>query len=117
MTPEQRLDRLERVAKLFVAAGLRAREQSRDQHENINILINMHMQNGEQWRAESHALNEKINILIDAQLDTNEQIRGLVSGQARADKETAELRKSHKLTDQALRAFINSLRKGHNGKS
>jgi len=110
MTPEQRLDRLERVAKLFVAAGLRAREQSRGQNEKINILISMHMQHEEHSRAESHALNEKINILIDTQMQTTEQIKGLAAGQARADQETAALKKS-------LQAFIDSLRKGHNGSS
>src|SRR5690349_8435859 len=99
MTPEQRLDRLERVAKLFVAAGLRAREQSRQQSEKINILIHMHMQHEEQNRAESHGLNEKMNILVNTQMETSEQIRALAAGQSRANQETADLKKS-------LQAFI-----------
>ena len=33
MTPEQRLDRLERIAKLLVKAGLRARGEFRKQNE------------------------------------------------------------------------------------
>src|ERR1700730_4323941 len=40
MTSEQRLDRLERIAKLFVSAGLRARRNMKDQEEKINIIIN-----------------------------------------------------------------------------
>ena len=39
MTSEQRLDRLERVAKLMVKAGLRARGQIREHDEKIVILI------------------------------------------------------------------------------
>ena len=39
MTSEQRLDRLERVAKLMVKAGLRARRQIREYDEKILILI------------------------------------------------------------------------------
>jgi len=39
MTTEQRLDRLERIATLFVKAGLRARANAREQDQKINILI------------------------------------------------------------------------------
>jgi hypothetical protein len=49
MTSEQRLDRLERVAKLFVAAGLRARRNMRDMDEKINILIDALIQNQERF--------------------------------------------------------------------
>src|SRR6266576_3580551 len=47
MTPEGRLGRIERIAKLFVRAGRRARGDLRQQEEKINILINLHMQNEE----------------------------------------------------------------------
>ncbi len=39
MTPEQRLDRLERIARLIVDDGLRARRRMREQNEKIKILI------------------------------------------------------------------------------
>ena len=39
MTPEQRLDRLERVVNLMVKAGLRARSQMREQGNKIDIII------------------------------------------------------------------------------
>lgn len=42
MTSEQRLDRLERIAKLFAKAGLRARKQFREQYE---ILMDAQMRN------------------------------------------------------------------------
>jgi uncharacterized coiled-coil protein SlyX len=49
MTDEQRLDRLERIVKLMIKAGLRARRQSREQDEKMNILIAMHMENEERF--------------------------------------------------------------------
>ncbi len=49
MTPEQRLDRLERIAKLFVRAGLRARRNMRELDEKMNILIDAQIQNEERF--------------------------------------------------------------------
>ena len=53
MTDEQRLDRLERIVKLMIKAGLRARQEararSREQDEKINILIDIHMRNEEMF--------------------------------------------------------------------
>jgi hypothetical protein len=89
MTPEQRLDRLERVVKLFANAGRKARGE---------------------WREQSREQAEKINILIHMQMKTDEQIEKQAVAQA-------ELTKSQDRTDRALRKFINSLRKGRNGKS
>jgi hypothetical protein len=54
MTPEARLDRLERIAKLFVRAGLRYRRDLRELGEKINIMVNTQMQNDERF-----ARNEK----------------------------------------------------------
>ncbi len=49
MTPEQRLDRLERIAKLFVRAGLRARRNMCELDEKMNILIDAQIQNKERF--------------------------------------------------------------------
>ena len=118
MTPEQRLDRVERILGTLATSGRKARSEFR---EKINILISMQMRNEEAWRAESRSQDEKIKILIDAQIRNeaawraesnviNEQIKAVAVAQA-------ELTKSQKLTDQALRAFINSHRKRGNGDS
>ena len=93
MTPEQRLDRTERILMLMVRAGRRARKEW---NEKVNILIDAQLRNEAAWRAESKAINEQLKVLAVAQ---------------------AELTKSQKLTDRALRAFINSVRKGGNGHS
>ena len=93
MTPEQRLNRTERILMLMVKAGRRARKEW---NEKVNILIDAQIRNEAAWRAESNAINEQLKVLAVAQ---------------------AELAKSQKLTDQALRAFINSHRKRGNGNS
>lgn len=86
MTPEQRLDRVERILGLFLTVGRRARGE---------------------WRERSREQDEKINVLIHAQMETDDLIKGLAVGQARVNQELAELAKSQRLTDQALRDFIN----------
>ena len=100
MTPEERFDRIERILGLFISAGRRTREQwrerSREQDEKINIMIDTQIRDEAVWRAKSNAINEQLKAVAIAQ---------------------AELTKSQKLTDRALRAFINSLHKGSNGKS
>ena len=93
MTPDQRLDRVERILILFVNAGRKTRGQ---------------------WHTRSREQDDKINILIQSQMETTEQIKAMG---ARHDKDMVELRESQKLTDKALRAFINSLHKGRNGES
>ena len=75
MTDEQRLDRLERIAKLIVKAGINARKQSRVQDEKINILIDSQIKNEERFAAlaqtqadlaHGHAeTGDRLNALID----------------------------------------------------
>lgn len=89
MTPEQRLDRVERILGLFAREGRR-------------------------WRVQKREQDEKINILIQSQMETTELINKLATAH---DKEIDELRRSQELTQETLRNFINSLRKGRNGKS
>jgi hypothetical protein len=89
MTPEQRLDRLERIAQLLARAGLRAREAVR---ESVR---------------EHHA---KINMLIDAQLATEEQFAKLAQSQA-------QLAESQSHSDRRLDALIDIIREGRKGRS
>jgi hypothetical protein len=100
MTPEQRLDRVERILVLFVNAGRRVRgeyrQQSREQDEKINILIQTQMETEETMKA--------------SRAETEEILKRLAVSQT-------ELAESQKRTDKALRAFINSHRKSANGQS
>jgi hypothetical protein len=124
MTPEQRLKRVERILGRLATRGRKARSDFRDKinilidaqirseetfREKINILTDAQsrneeawLQHKEAWRAESHAVNEQIKA-------TDEQIKNVALAQI-------DLTKSQKLTDRALRDFINSLRKNRNGK-
>lgn len=64
MTPEQRLDRLERIAGLLAKAGLRARSQFRQQFE---ILVDAQMRN-----------EARLAKLTDAQLHTDQRLDALI---------------------------------------
>ena len=87
MTPEERLDRAEYILVRMAKSGREARTEFR---QKINILIDAQIRNEAAWRVESEAINEQLKVLAVAQ---------------------AELARSQKLTDRALRAFIDSLRK------
>jgi septal ring factor EnvC (AmiA/AmiB activator) len=87
MTPEERLNRVERILGLFVEEGRR-------------------------WRVRSREQDEKINMLIQAQMETSEQIN---RSSVNHEREMADLRRSQIATNEALRAFIKSLSKNRNG--
>jgi hypothetical protein len=82
MTSEQRLDRLERIVKLMIKAGLRARRQSREQDEKINILINLQIKNEELF-----AKNEERFAKNEERFAKNDGIvAALAASQASADE-------------------------------
>lgn len=74
MTPEQRLDRLERIAQLMVKAGLRARRHAREQDEKLDILIDAQIQS-EARQARSD----------ERQARSDERLDRLAEAQARSD--------------------------------
>jgi len=66
-------------------------------------LIDAQIRHEAVWSKESAAINE--------------QLKEVATAQAKNEKAIADLTKSQKLTDKTLRLFIDSLRKGGNGKS
>lgn len=86
MTPEKRLDRLERVAKLLVTSGRRTRNELRT---NINALIDAQMRNEIRF-------NEQFASLSAAQAQTGLQIRDLIVAQRRTEEKVEELAAAHK---------------------
>lgn len=74
MTPEERLDRLERITKLMVKAGLRARRQTREQDEKIGILIDAQIKNEERFGK----LAEAQIRLADSQTHTDQRLDALI---------------------------------------
>jgi hypothetical protein len=98
MTHEQRLDRLERIARLMVRAGLRARREMRQQDDKITIMIDAQIKNEDRYadlRASLNQHDEKIAMLIASQLRTDERFAELAEAQK-------ELAASHKTTERIL---------------
>ena len=65
---EARLDRLERIAKLLVRAGLRARREMRQQDDKITIMIDAQIKN-EQRFAELAESQKHTDRRLDALID------------------------------------------------
>ena len=89
MTPEARLDRLERMAMLLARAGFRSRSQ---------------------LRARDREHDEKIDHLVDLQIKNEEKF-------ARNEERFAKLAESQANTDQRLNSLIDIIREGRNGDS
>jgi hypothetical protein len=74
MTPEQKFDRLERIVKLMVKAGLRARSQMREQGDRINMIIEYQMQNEERFGRNE----ERFAKLAESQAHTDRRLDALI---------------------------------------
>jgi len=72
--PEERLDRLERIAKLLVRAGLRARREMRQQDDKITIMIDAQIKNEDRFAKLAQAQAE----LAEAQLHTDRRLDALI---------------------------------------
>ncbi len=107
MTLEQRVRRAERMLVIMANSGRRTRSEW---GFKINSLIHAQLMNEVAAREQK----ERIDILIRSQAETTEQIRSL---QMETSDQIKGLAAAQAKTDEALRAFINSLRKGHNGRS
>jgi hypothetical protein len=96
MNPEERLDRLEALARFFVVAERRHRKNIHAQDEKIDILINMQIQSEERFNARFAKNEERFE-------RTQQAIDRLVAAQAR--------------TDEKLQVLINTLRRTNLGGS
>ena len=77
--PEERLDRLERIAKLLVRAGLRARRELRQQDDKITIMIDAQIKN-EQRFAELVESQKHTDRRLDALIDIVKENRNGKTG-------------------------------------
>ncbi len=71
---EERLDRLERIAKLLVRAGLRARREMRQQDDKITIMIDAQIKNEERFAKLAQAQTE----LAESQAHTDRRLDALI---------------------------------------
>jgi len=94
MTPEARLDRLERLAMILARSGYRAR----------SVL-----------RARDREHDDKINHLIDLQIENEEKFARNEERFARNEERFARLAESQASTDQKLNSLIDIIREGRNG--
>ena len=74
MSTEDRLDRLERIARLMVRAGLRARREMRQQDDKITILIDAQIKNEERFAKLVQAQTE----LSESQIHTDRRLDALI---------------------------------------
>ena len=74
MNAEERLDRLERIAKLMVRAGLRARREMRQQDDKITIMIDAQIKNEERFAKLAQAQTE----LAESQTHTDRRLDALI---------------------------------------
>ena len=71
---EERIDRLERIAKLLVRAGLRARREMRQQDDKITIMIDAQIKNEERFARLAQAQTE----LAESQAHTDRRLDALI---------------------------------------
>ncbi|HEV7798192.1 MAG TPA: hypothetical protein VGO73_08560 [Pyrinomonadaceae bacterium] len=74
MAAEERLDRLERIARLMVRAGLRARREMRHQDDKITIMIDAQIKNEERFAKLAEAQTE----LAESQAHTDRRLDALI---------------------------------------
>jgi hypothetical protein len=71
---EERLDRLERIARLLVRAGLRARRELRQQDDKITIMMDAQIKNEERFAKLAQAQTE----LAESQTQTDRRLSALM---------------------------------------
>jgi hypothetical protein len=119
MIPEQRLDRLERIAKLMTKAGPGERRPMREMDEKIAIVIDMQIKSEERFaRVEERltAQDQKIGILLDLQMKNEERFARNEVRFTQLAESQQRLAESQTHTDRRLDALIDIIREGHNGK-
>jgi len=107
MTSEQRLDRLERVAKLFVRAGLGARRTIQEQSEKINIIISNQMEHDDRFAKMSQSIEQS----------HNELSQSLDRSHTELSQSLNELAKAQIHTSGRLDVLIEIVRRDRNGNS
>ena len=119
MTHEQRLDRLERIAKLFVRAGARYRRDLRELGDKLNILVDTQIKNEERFKL-NEALFQSQSVEYEKRFNKNEERsqrheERLTKLSEKTDRRFAELAESQARTDRSLAELIKIVTKGRNG--
>ncbi len=110
MTDEQRLDRLERIVKLMIKAGLRARKAAREQDEKINILIDSQMRTDERIAALASKTDERFaktdERLAALSAKTDERLADMATS---VKESIAAMAASEARTEERLKSFMETV--------
>jgi len=109
MTPEARLERLERIVMLLVKAGLRQRRDSREQDSKINHLIDHQTRNEEAFADQSGKLDKLVDLQLRSEeriADQNGRIDNLIKLQKHDEVRFARLVDSQINSDRRLEILI-----------
>ena len=109
MTPEARLERLERIVMLFVRAGLRQRRDSREHDSKINHLIEHQTRNEEAFADQSGKLDKLVDLQLRSEeriADQNGRIDNLIKLQKHDEVRFARLVDSQINSDRRLEILI-----------
>jgi DNA repair exonuclease SbcCD ATPase subunit len=119
MNHEQRLDRLERILKLFVRAGVRYRRDMRELGDKLNIVVNSQIKNEDRFKQNEAAFQsrsaeyEKRFNKNEERFNRNEEKLAKLS--QKTDQKFAELAESQARTDRSLAELIKIVTRGRNG--
>ena len=105
MTPEQKLDRIERILKLMVKEGLRALRAGREQDEKLNIIVDYQIKTEERF----HQNEERFK-------QNEERFALLAEAQTRLAEAQTRLTDSQMHSNHKLKALIDIARKGRYGR-
>ena len=95
MTPDARLDRLERMAMLLAKAGFRTRSQlrarDREHDEKLDHLVDLQIKNEETFARNEERFARNEERFAQLAEKTDQKFRELAESQARTDRNLAEL--------------------------
>ncbi len=112
MTPDARLDRLERFARLFIRAGVRYRRDLRELGDKLNIMVDAQIRNEERF-ARNEAVFQSRSVDYEKRFNRNEE--RLAKLAENTEQKFVELAESQARTDRSLAELIKIVRRGRNG--
>lgn len=105
------MDRVERILKLFVRAGVRYRRDSRELGDKLNIMVNAQIKNEERFKQNEAAFQSR-SVEYEKRFNRNEERLAKLS--QKTDQKFAELAESQARTERSLAELIKIVR-GRNG--
>jgi hypothetical protein len=112
MTSEQRLDRLERIAKLVVRAGVRYRRDLRELGDKLNVMVDSQIRNDERFKRNEAAFQSR-SVEHEKRFARNEERLARLA--ERTDGRFVELAEFQARTERNLAELIKVMTRGRNG--